>query len=149
MTLGLAQAAMVGDLRELQKKLKEQGGLISRGFKRVESEKEARDQKRKRIVLEELKAALKTLHEMDSQLVKDMKSEVYDKKEAIESIDEKVTSLIKSVKSSEEEDEECMRAAVEDLTKQVADLQLEQFSRLVCCSMNYCFQYQFSYVQFS
>ena len=131
MALGLAQAGMVGDLRELQKKLKEQGGLISKGFKRGESEKKERDQKRKEIVLEELKAALKTLHTIDSDLVKDMKSEVYDKKESIESIDEKVTSLIKSVKNSEVEDEKWMRAAVEELTKQVTELQLEQFSRLV------------------
>ena len=47
MALGLAQAAMVGDLRELKKKLKEQGSVLSRGFKRVESEKKERDERRK------------------------------------------------------------------------------------------------------
>ena len=139
MPLGLAQGAIIGDLRELQKKLKEQGGLISRGFKKMESEKKARDERRKEIVLEGLKASLKTLHDMDSDLVKEIKSEVYDKKEAIENLDEKVTSFIKSVKSSEAEDEEWMRAAVKELTDNVAALHLEQFSRLVgWCGRFYC-----------
>ena len=131
MALGLAQAAMVGDLRELKKKLKEQSGLLSRGFKRVESEKKERDERRKEIVLDGLRAALKKLHGMDSDLVKEMKSEVYDKKEAAENLEEKIASLIKSVKSSEEEDEDTMRAGVKELADQVDDLNLEQFSRLV------------------
>ena len=131
MALGLAQAAMVGDLRELKKKLKEQGSLLSRGFKKVESEKKERDERRKEIVLEVLRAALKGAHEMDSNLVKEIKSEVYDKKEAAENLEEKIVSLIKSVKSSEEEDEEMMKAGVKELTDQVDDLNLEQFSRLV------------------
>ena len=126
-----AQVAMIGDLRDLRTKLKEQSGLMSREFKRVESEKKERDDERKRIVLEGLKAALKTLHDMDSDLVKEMKSEVYDKKEAIENLERKVAGLIKSVKSSEEEDEEVMRKAIKELTDDVAGLQLEQFSRLV------------------
>ena len=132
MPVGLAQAAMIGDLRDLRNKLKEQGLLISRGFKMIESEKKARDDRRKEIVLEVLKASLKTLHDIDSELVKEIKSEVYDKKEAIENLDEKLTRFIKSVKSSEAEDEEWMRAAVKELTDNVAALQLEQFSRLVC-----------------
>ena len=132
MPLGLAQAAIIGDLRDLKIKLKEQGLLISRGFKKMESEKKARDDRRKEIVLEVLKASLKTLHDIDSELVKEIKSEVYDKKEAIENLDEKLTRFIKSVKSSEAEDEEWMRAAVKELTDNVAALQLEQFSRLVC-----------------
>ena len=131
MPLGLAQAAMIGDLRDLKIKLKEQGLLISRGFKKMESEKKVRDDRRKEIVLEVLKASLKTLHDIDSELVKEIKSEVYDKKEAIENLDEKLTRFIKSVKSSEAEDEEWMRAAVKELTDNVAALQLEQFSRLV------------------
>ena len=132
MPLGLAQAAMIADLRDLKNKLREQGLLISRGFKNMESEKKARDDRRKEIVLEVLKASLKTLHDIDSELVKEIKSEVYDKKEAIENLDEKLTRFIKSVKSSEAEDEEWMRAAVKELTNNVAALQLEQFSRLVC-----------------
>jgi len=128
MALGLAQAAMVGDLRELKKKLKEQGSLLSRGFKKVESEKKERDERRKEIVLEVLRAALKGAHEVDSNLVKEIKSEVYDKKEAAENLEEKIVSLIKSVKSSEEEDEEMMKAGVKELTDQVDDLNLEQFS---------------------
>ena len=145
MTLSQAQAAMVGDLRELKKKLKEQGSLLSRGFKRVEAEKKERDERRKEIVLEGLRATLKTLHDMDSELVKEMKSEVYDKKEAIENIEEKVTSFIKSAKSSDEEDEETMRAAIKELTEQVADLNLEQFTRLVC-PVNY---YSLNFPSFS
>ena len=140
MALGLAQAAMVGDLRELKKKLKEQSGLLSRGFKRVESEKKERDERRKEIVLDGLRAALKTLHVGDSDLVKEMKSEVYDKKEAAENLEEKIASLIKSVKSSEEEDEDTMRAGVKELADQVDDLNLEQFSRLVQL-INYYFLY--------
>ena len=132
MPVGLAQAAMIGDLRDLRNKLREQGLLISRGFKKMESEKKVRDDRRKEIVLEVLKASLKTLHDIDSELVKEIKSEVYDKKEAIENLDEKLTRFIKSVKSSEAEDEEWMRAAVKELTDNVAALQLEQFSRLVC-----------------
>ena len=132
MPLGLAQAAMIGDLRDLRNKLREQGLLISRGFKKMESEKKVRDDRRKEIVLEVLKASLKTLHDIDSDLVKEIKSEVYDKKEAIENLDEKLTRFIKSVKSSEAEDEEWMRAAVKELTDNVVALQLEQFSRLVC-----------------
>ena len=140
MALGLAQAAMVGDLRELKKKLKEQSGLLSRGFKRVESEKKERDERRKEIVLDGLRAALKNLHGVDSDLVKEMKSEVYDKKEAAENLEEKIASLIKSVKSSEEEDEDTMRAGVKELADQVDDLNLEQFSRLVQL-INYYFLY--------
>ena len=140
MALGLAQAAMVGDLRELKKRLKEQSGLLSRGFKRVESEKKERDERRKEIVLDGLRAALKTLHSFDSDLVKEMKSEVYDKKEAAENLEEKIASLIKSVKSSEEEDEDTMRAGVKELADQVDDLNLEQFSRLVQL-INYYFLY--------
>ena len=140
MALGLAQAAMVGDLRELKKRLKEQSGLLSRGFKRVESEKKERDERRKEIVLDGLRAALKTLHGCDSDLVKEMKSEVYDKKEAAENLEEKIASLIKSVKSSEEEDEDTMRAGVKELADQVDDLNLEQFSRLVQL-INYYFLY--------
>ena len=105
--------------------------MMSKGFKRVESRKNEREEKRKELVLVELRAALKTLHEMDSELVKEMKSEVYDKKEAVENMDEKVKTLMKSVESSEEEEEELMRAAIKELTDQVAALQLEQFSGLV------------------
>jgi len=122
------KAAMVRDLKDLRTKLKEQGSLLSRGFKRMESEKKERDDERKRIVLEGLKAALKTLHDTDSDLVKEMKSEVYDKKEAIENLEQEVASLIKLVRSSEEENEEVMRGDVKKLTEQVAGLQLEQFS---------------------
>ena len=124
------QSDMIRDLRDLRKKLKEHGDLLSRGFKQLESEKKERDDERKRIVLQGLKAALKTLHDMDSELVKEMKSEVYDKKEAIENLEEEVASLIKSAKSSEDDEEE-MRERVEKLSSDVADLQLEQFSRLV------------------
>lgn len=119
---------MVGDLEELKKTLKNQVDVLSRICQKTESEKKARDDRRRKIMLEELKGTLKTLHVMDSELVMDMKSEVYDKKEAIENIDEKVTSLIKSAKSSDEEDENEMRAAIKELTEQVADLNLEQFS---------------------
>ena len=125
-----AQEAMIRDLKILRTNLKEQGVLLSRRFKRLELEKKERDDERKRIVLERLKAALKTLHDMDSDLVKEMKSEVYDKKEAIENLEEEVASLIKSAKSSEDDEEE-MRERVEKLSSDVADLQLEQFSRLV------------------
>ena len=125
-----AQAAMIQDLKNLRTNLKEQGVLLSRRFKRLELEKKERDDERKRIALERLKAALKTLHDMDSELVKEMKSEVYDKKEAIENLEEEVASLIKSAKSSEDDEEE-MRERVEKLSSDVADLQLEQFSRLV------------------
>lgn len=125
-----AQAAMIQDLKILRTNLKEQGVLLSRRFKRLELEKKERDDERKRIALERLKAALKTLHDMDSELVKEMKSEVYDKKEAIENLEEEVASLIKSAKSSEDDEEE-MRERVEKLSSDVADLQLEQFSRLV------------------
>ena len=125
-----AQAAMIQDLKILRTNLKEQGVLLSRRFKRLELEKKERDDERKRIALERLKAALKTLHDMDSDLVKEMKSEVYDKKEAIENLEEEVASLIKSAKSSEDDEEE-MRERVEKLSSDVADLQLEQFSRLV------------------
>ena len=128
MPLDQAQAAMVGDLEILKNKLKEQRVMMSKGFKRVESRKKEREEKRKELVLVELRAALKTLHEMDSELVKEMKSEVYDKKEAVENMDEKVKTLMKSVESSEEE---LMRAAIKELTDQVAALQLEQFSGLV------------------
>jgi len=128
MPLDQAQAAMVGDLEILKNKLKEQRVMMSKGFKRVESRKKEREEKRKELVLVELRAALKTLHEMDSELVKEMKSEVYDKKEAVENMDEKVKTLMKSVESSEEEEEELMRAAIKELTDQVAALQLEQFS---------------------
>ena len=124
-----AQEAMIRDLKILRTYLKEQGVSLSRRFKRLESEKKERDDERKRIVLERLKAALKTLHDMDSELVKEMKSEVYDKKEAIENLEEKVASLIKSSNSSED-DEEAMRE-FKELTDKVAGLQLEQFSRLV------------------
>ena len=124
-----AQEAMIRDLKILRTNLKEQGVLLSRRFKRLELEKKERDDERKRIVLERLKAALKTLRDMDSELVKEMKSEVYDKKEAIENLEEKVASLIKSSNSSED-DEEAMRE-FKELTDEVAGLQLEQFSRLV------------------
>ena len=145
MTLSQAQASMVGDLEELKKTLKNQVDVLSRICQKTESEKKARDDRRRKIMLEELRGALKTLHVMDSELVMDMKSEVYDKKEAIENIDEKVTSLIKSAKSSDEEDENEMRAAIKELTEQVADLNLEQFSRLVC-PVNY---YSLNFPSFS
>ena len=131
MTVSQAKAEMIGDLKDLRTKLKEQSCLLSRGFKRVESEKEERDNERKKIVLEGLKAALKRLHEVDSELVKEIKSEVFDKKQAIENLEEKVASLIKAMKSSAEEEEEEMRATIKELTDEVASLQLEQFSRLV------------------
>ena len=136
------QSDMIRDLRELRKKLKEHGDLLSRGFKQLESEKKERDDERKRIVLQGLKAALKTLHDMDSDFVKEMKSEVYDKKEIIGNLEEEVANLIKSVNSSEEEDEGTMRKALtnlmKDVAEKVADLQLEQFARLVW-SLNYNF----------
>ena len=128
---GQTQAAVVGDLEVLKNKLREQRVLISKGFKRVESGMKEREDKRKELVLVEMRETLKTLHEVDSELVKEMKSEVYDQKEAVEKMDEKVTTLIKLVESSEEQDKEWLRAAIKGLTSQVEALQLEQFSRLV------------------
>jgi len=126
------QSDMIRDLRESRKKLKEHGDRLSRGFKQLESEKKERDDERKRIVLQGLKGALKTLHDMDSDFVKEMKSEVYDKKEIIGNLEEGVENLIKSVNSSEEEDEGTMRKALtnlmKDVAEKVADLQLEQFA---------------------
>ena len=144
MSLGLSQLAMLGQLAEISKKLKDQSVAISRGLKSVETEGKVRDEERKKIVIEGVRNALKRLHDKDSDLIKEMKSEVFDKKEDIASVEEEVSRLIKSVKSVKtSSEEEAMTRALDMLTAKVEDLAIEKLSRLIY-SMNLYFSYEYN-----
>ena len=89
---------MVGELRNLKNKLEMYDDVISDGFKKAEAKKEERDEKRKLLVLAEVKSILKTLHSMDTEMLKEIKYEVCDRREEIRQLKVEVLNLLESAK---------------------------------------------------
>ena len=90
---------MVGELRNLKNKLEMYDDVISDGFKKAEAKKEERDERRKLLVLAEVKSILKTLHSMDTEMLKEIKYEVCDRREEIRQLKVEVLNLLESAKS--------------------------------------------------
>ena len=117
---------MVGKLRDLKNKLEMYDDVISDGFKKAEAKKEERDVRRKSLVLAELKAWLKSLHTVDSELLKDIKHEVFDRREAIRLLRKEVVNLSKSMKSPGAEDYLAqMKRGFEEVTSKMDALNAE------------------------
>ena len=120
------EAAMVGNLRDLRNKLDWWDDFICDGFKKAEAKKEERDVRRKTLVLAELKAWLKSLHTVDSELLKDIKHEVFDRREAIRLLRKEVVNLSKSMKSPGAEDYLAqMKRGFEEVTSKMDALNAE------------------------
>ena len=124
------QVALVGTLKAMKKGLDRQKMVISDCFERAQEQKEERDQRRKKLMINEVKAVLKRLHEEDTELLKELKNEAWDKCKAIEKIERELVNLAERVESCEEDDEEVMKRAVKVAEEEIIDLDIEQFQRL-------------------
>ena len=124
------QVAMVGTLKAMKKGLDRQKRAISDCFERAQEQKEERDQRRKKLVIDEVKAVLKRLHEEDTELLKELKNEAWDKCKSIEKIERELVNLAERVENCEAEDEEVMKRAVKVAEEEIIVLDIEQFQRL-------------------
>ena len=124
------QVALVGTLKAMKKGLDRQKMVISDCFERAQEQKEERDQRRKKLMINEVKAVLKRLHEEDTELLKELKNEAWDKCKEIEKIERELVNLAERVENCEEEDEEVMKRAVKVAEEEIIDLDIEQFQRL-------------------
>ena len=129
------QVALVGTLKAMKKGLDRQKMVISDCFERAQEQKEERDQRRKKLMINEVKAVLKRLHEEDTELLKELKNEAWDKCKSIEKIERELVNLAERVESCEEEDEEVMKRAVKVAEEEIIDLDIEQFQRLPLVSL--------------
>ena len=129
------QVALVGTLKAMKKGLDRQKMVISDCFERAQEQKEERDQRRKKLMINEVKAVLKRLHEEDTELLKELKNEAWDKCKSIEKIERELVNLAERVASCEEDDEEVMKRAVKVAEEEIIDLDIEQFQRLPLVSL--------------
>ena len=129
------QVALVGTLKAMKKGLDRQKMVISDCFERAQEQKEERDQRRKKLMINEVKAVLKRLHEEDTELLKELKNEAWDKCKEIEKIERELVNLAERVENCEEEDEEVMKRAVKVAEEEIIDLDIEQFQRLPFVSL--------------
>ena len=120
---------LVNRLRALEANLKQQEDVLKTGVDHLEDGKKTRDIKRKEIMLNEVKKVLSNLHETDKNLVKELKSEVFDQLRAMNKVEKEVNKLIDTVKVTDNQDVSIMVEAVLEVQSKVEGLQLEHFSR--------------------
>ena len=120
---------LVNRLRALQANLKRQEDVLKTGVDQLEDGKKSRDVKRKEIMLNEVKKVLSSLHETDKNLIKELKSEVFDQLRAMNKVEKEVNKLIETVKVTDNQDVTIMMEAVMEVQSKVEGLQLDHFSR--------------------
>ena len=120
---------LVNRLRALEANLKQQEDVLKTGVDHLEDGKKTRDIKRKEIMLNEVKKVLSNLHETDKNLVKELKSEVFDQLRAMNKVEKEVNKLIETVKVTDNQDVTIMMEAVMEVQSKVEGLQLDHFSR--------------------
>ena len=124
-----AKLDLVNQLRILHKKLGAKQTCIEARINKLEDGKTIRDNRRKEILLKEVKIILAKLHETDKRLVRDLKSEVFDHMRSMSKIEREISSLIDLVKVSDSKDMDTMTEAVTEVTKAVDKLGLDDISR--------------------
>ena len=81
-------------LRSLCTKLEAESNEMKEALKKLEQGRRERDEARKKLLLAEIKAVIATLHETDKNLIKDMKSEVFDKLRDISKVEKDAKDII-------------------------------------------------------
>ena len=119
---------LVNQLRALQAKMKAHQELVEVGVDKLEEGKTIRDNKRKEILLKEIKIILGVLHDTDKRLIRNLKSEVFDHIRSISKVEKEVSRVIELVKCSDTKDMNTMNSAVRDVTEQVMSLGMEDMA---------------------
>ena len=97
--------------------------------RQLEQGRRERDEARKKLLLAEIKAVIATMHETDKNLIKDMKSEVFDKLRDISKVEKDAKDIIDALKTTNEKDMDIVEDSVKELMKKVERLQVMQFNR--------------------
>lgn len=119
----------VNKLRSLCTKLEAESTEMKEAIEELEQGRRERDEARKKLLLAEIKVVIATLHETDKSLIKDVKSEVFDKLRDISKVDKEAKTIISILKTTDEKDMDMVKGGVEELMRKVESLQLIQFNR--------------------
>ena len=87
-------------LTSLQDKLEAHKVLIETAVDKLDSEKGERDLRRREILLQESNKVLSRLHESDEKMVKEMKSEAFDKLRAVRKAKNETARLLEGMEAA-------------------------------------------------
>ena len=116
--MGTVKLDLVNKLYVVLNKLKMQHEAVEKAMDKLEEEKLTRDNKRKEVLLQEIKLVLASLHETDKKLVRNLKSEIFDHNRLVIKLEKEVSKLIDLVNCSNSKDMDTMNEAVMDVIHQ-------------------------------
>ena len=94
------RAALLNKLTSLQDKLRAHKVLIETAVDKLDNEKGERDLRRREILLQESKQVLSSLHESDEKMVKELKSEAFDKLRAVRKAKNETARLLEGMEDA-------------------------------------------------
>ena len=94
------RAALLNKLTSLQDKLRAHKVLIETTVDKLDNEKGERDLRRREILLQESKQVLSSLHESDEKMVKELKSEAFDKLRAVRKAKNETARLLEGMEDA-------------------------------------------------
>ena len=94
------RAALLNKLTSLQDKLRAHKVLIEAAVDKLYNEKGERDLRRREILLQESKQVLSSLHESDEKMVKELKSEAFDKLRALRKAKKETARLLEGMEAA-------------------------------------------------